>query len=173
MRASRIILAIASIICGIICLCVPTCGISFIGWMLTIIMLASSISIIYGYVSAKTSGIKPEMYMGVGTLILGIILLVFSIIAMFNPDVRAVLDTFILVIFTIGLIFKGANMISIGIMVPGPGFLLIFPGILLLIAGGYGIVSIFYAAAMMDLFCGVGFIVLGISMLCGDYQYSR
>ena len=173
MRASRVILGILSIICGIVCFAVPTFGISLIGWALTILMVISGINAIAGYVNSNTAGTKNEMYMGGGSLILGVILLIFSIIAIFNPGVRGFLETFILIMFVIGLIFKGINMIATGIMIPGSGILLIFPGILLLIVGCYGVASLFYAAAVVGVFFGLGFLVFGISMLCGDYQFTR
>ena len=170
MKYMRYILGGLAIVAAVLCFVNPLFTVRFIGWALTVILGISGITMIANYIANKRAN-RAEVGAGAVTLLFGILIAVFSLLAILFPAVEAYLRVFLIVMFSINLFLTGVNMLIISFtgygMLP---FLTGLLGILLIIGGANGFIHLVNGAITMNIFFGIGLLVYGISLLCGTSE---
>ena len=170
MKAARIISGIFAIVGGFFAFMYPGLTTILMAWVLTAVLAVSGISLIFTYIK-RGKTYKQEAAVGAGTLVLGILFAIIGILGFIFPGMRVTLDLFVIIFFVIHLISSGISMLGAGIAKKGSMWVLwIILGIILILAGIYGIVHIFYAAVTLGLFIGIGLWSYGVSMLCAPNE---
>ena len=102
MKIFNLVLGILSIIGAIYSIFYP--GITFLnsGWIVTVLLGVWGVCSIvdYAFNCGKKQNSKSEAFMGVLKLVFGIVAAVTSVLAVFVPSIRVVLDIIILCIFS-------------------------------------------------------------------------
>ena len=167
MKALRYIIGALAIIFGIIFFAIPSFAVSFCGWMLAVVFLIIGIAAIVSYFRGKKEK-QSIISTGIGMLIFGIIMVIFSILALFVDSVQTAFEVIVVIMFVVGLISLGINTIIASNVLFGTARILsLITGILMLVVGFYGIFSIFYAAVAFSVYAGVSFIMFGLAMFFG------
>ena len=173
MKASYIIPAILSIIAGIFALAYPVEADVIIFWIVVFIVLISAIGMIIYNVKNKDQVNRSQSIFARGSLGVGIVLLILALLVMIFPAIRETLMIIFIIIFAISLIARGIDLLRLGIVTGGGiGVLNIICGIILMIAGINGIISIFSAAITMGIFIGIGLIVFGLTLLISGPMFQ-
>ena len=150
----------------------PVFGVTMVTWTIVILMLAIGLVNIFTYVRYGRVE-KHKSALGGGSLLLGILLAVFAILAMVFPGIRAGMDIFIVVLFAVNLFFNGIDMMFGSAAVKTQTnsdfapFMMVL-GFLMFIAGIMCICSLFTAALTFGFVMGVSMLVFGFTMLCSS-----
>ena len=166
-KATRIIAGIVAIVAAVIVLSVPGSAAAFSAGILITVQLVAGIAMVVSYIKCKNRNLGISI--GIGTLILGILLALLAIIAVFSPAIKGMLAIMVTIIFVINLMMKGIADIVLGAqkLVAFPVVNIII-GILMILIAFEGIASIFMAAIAMDTFMGMGLLFFGVALLCSS-----
>lgn len=176
MKVFNCILGIFSILASTYCIFYP--GLTFlnVGWIVTIIMGAWGISAIIDYVANHKKGDKPKGEVAVGSLglVLGIVAAVFSILSMFLPGIRAMLDIAILGMFAGWLIVSGIGSVAVALSARKNGskgwIVSLILGILVLIGGIYGIFHMLFVAQTLGILIGIMMMTYGFRLILSVFE---
>ena len=152
MKVFNCILGILTVLASIYCIFYP--GLTFlnIGWIVTIILgLWGTLGLIAGIAAA-----------------------VVSALAMFMPGIRVMFDILILAIFAVWLIVDGISSIATSFKVKKSGssvwVLPLICGVLVLLAGIYGIFNLIFTAQTLGLFMGILLMTYGIRLILSAFK---
>ncbi|MCQ4022571.1 MULTISPECIES: DUF308 domain-containing protein [unclassified Ruminococcus] len=175
MKVFNCIFGIFSIFAAIYCIFFP--GLTFLnsGWIVTVLLGAWGICAIFDYASNKSSGkSKSEAAVGTLGLVAGIAAAVLSVVSLFIPGIRLLLDTFILCIFAGWLFVSGINSIADSFKVKKTGskswILSLILGILVLLAAIYGIFNLIFLAQTLGLVIGFMLMTYGIRLIMSVFE---
>ena len=172
MKVFNIIMGVVSVLGAIYCIFFP--GISFLhaGWIMTLLMGGWGICAIFEFAQNKKKPNKSgtEIAMGVISLIMGISAAVVSIVGIFVPAVRLIVDVTILwmligwfLFVGIGSIFAAVGAKKMG--VKGWWFTLVL-GILTILGSVYGMFHLVVFAQAIGLGIGALLMVYGVRLFC-------
>ncbi len=170
------IFGIFSIIASIFCIFYP--GLTFLnsGWLVTILLGIWGICLIIDYVSNRKKGnkSKSEVAFGVLGLVTGIAAAVVSVLAMFMPGIRLIFDVIILCVFSLWLIVSGITSVVTSFKVRKSGIkswlLTLILGIIILIAGIYGIFHLIFVAQTIGLLIGIYMMIYGVRLILSLFE---
>lgn len=176
MKVFNCILGVFSIIGAVYCIFFP--GVTFLnsGWIMAVLLGAWGICAIFDFVTnrKKAEKSKSEAVMGVLGLVSGIAAAVISVLAMFMPAIRLMLDIFILGIFSGWLIVSGISSIIrsfAGKKAGGKSWIAtLIWGILVLISGIYGVFHLIFLARTLGLLMGILLMVYGVRLVCTVFE---
>lgn len=175
MKVFNCILGILTVLASIYCIFYP--GLTFlnVGWIVTIILGLWGISTIISYAVSRNDGNnKEKALMGTLGLIAGIAAAVVSALAMFMPGIRVMFDILILAIFAVWLIVDGISSIATSFKVKKSGssvwVLPLICGVLVLLAGIYGIFNLIFTAQTLGLFMGILLMTYGIRLILSAFK---
>lgn len=175
MKVFNCILGILTVLASIYCIFYP--GLTFLncGWIVTIILGLWGISSIVSYAASRNDGNnKEKALMGTLGLIAGIAAAVVSVLAMFMPGIRVMFDIIILAIFAVWLIVDGISSIATSFKVKKSGssvwVLPLICGVLVLLAGIYGIFNLIFTAQTLGLFMGILLMTYGIRLILSAFK---
>lgn len=176
MKVFNCIFGIFSIIASIYCIFYP--GITFLntGWIVTILLGVWGICSIVDYVAKrkKEDKSKSEAAMGVLGLIAGITAAVISVLAMFMPGIRLILDVIILCVLLFWFIISGITSVALSLKIKKSGskswVLTLICGILIVLAGIYGIFHLFFAAQTIGFLIGILLMIYGIRLVISIFE---
>lgn len=176
MKVFNCILGIFTILASIYCILYP--GITFLnsGWIVTILLGAWGICAIFDYAKNHSNGEKPKGEAAMGTLglVMGIAAAVFSVLALFLPGIRAMLDIIILCMFAGWLIVSGINSIAVSFAIKKSGsnrwILSLILGILVLIGGIYGIFHMLFVAQTIGILIGMLLMTYGFRLVLSVFE---
>ena len=172
MKVFNCILGVASILGAVYCIFFP--GMSFLhaGWIMTLIMGGWGVCAIFDFAQNKKKQNKSgsEIAMGVISLIMGISAAVVSVVGIFVPAVRLMVDVTILWMLIGWFLCIGVNSIfaSIGAKKMGAKgwvFTLVM-GILTILGSLYGMFHLVVFAQAMGLGIGALLMVYGVRLFC-------
>lgn len=175
MKVFNCFLGILSILASIYCIFYP--GLTFLnsGWIVTIILGLWGIFTIVSYAASRKDGNnKEKAVMGTLGLIAGIAAAVVSALAMFIPGIRVMFDIIILAIFAVWLIADGISSVMTSFKAKKSGssiwVLPLICGVLVLLAGIYGIFNLIFVAQTLGLFMGVLLMTYGIRLILSVFK---
>lgn len=176
MKVFNCILGIFAIFASAYCIFYP--GITFLnsGWIITVLLAAWGICAIFDYASKHNSAEKSKGEAAMGTLglVAGIVAAVFSICAMFLPGIRLVLDIIILCMFAGWLIISGIYSVAASIQVKKTGskrwIISLVLGILVVLAGIYGIFHLLFVAQMIGILIGILLMTYGLRLILSLFE---
>lgn len=176
MKIFNSIIGVLSILSGVYCIFYP--GLTFInsGWIVAVLLGVWGIFSIVDYVANRKNAQKNkrEAAMGAVGLVVGILAAVISILALFTPAVRAMLDITILGVFAGWLIIDGISSIISAVKAKGMGGKLwivsLICGIVVALAGIYGIFHLLFIAQTIGLLIGILLMVYGIGLILSVFQ---
>lgn len=176
MKVFNCILGIFAILSSLYCMFYP--GITFLnsGWIVTILLGAWGICAIFDYATNHNNGEKSKGEAAMGTLglVLGIVAAVFSVLALFSPGIRAMLDICILWMFAGWLIVSGISSIAVSFTVKKSGskiwILSLILGILVLIGGIYGIFHMIFVAQTIGILIGILLMTYGFRLILSVFE---
>jgi len=176
MKALNCIFGIFSVIAAILFFFHP--GISFLntGWIVAALLGAWGICAILNFVSNRKKGEESpgEAVMGVLGLVAGIASAAVSVLALFSPRIRITLDIIVLYVFAGWLIVNGIGSIAASYKVKKEGFkgwiFTMILGIVVLIAGIYGIFHLISASQTMGYMIGILLMTYGIRMILSVFE---
>lgn len=161
------------------CYCIFYPGVSFInaGWIITLLLGGWGICAIFDYFSNRKTAPKSknEAFMGVLGLICGICAAVFSVLAIFVPRFTLLLDAFMMYMFCGWMIVSGINSIFKATDIKKTTgskwwiFTLIM-GILVAIAGVYGIFHALFLARILGYLIGFWLMAFGVRLICSVFE---
>ena len=112
--------------------------------------------------------------MGTFGLVLGIAAAVFSVLALFFPGIRAMLDIIILCMFAGWLIVSGISSIAVSFTIKKTGskrwILSLILGILVLIGGIYGIFHMLFVAQTIGILIGILLLTYGFRLILSVFE---
>lgn len=178
MKVFNCIFGIFSIIASIYCIFYP--GITFlnIGWTVTILLGVWGICSIVDYVTKrkKEDKSKSEAAMGILGLIAGITAAVISMLAMFMPGIRLILDVIILCVLLFWFIISGITSATVSFKIRKSGskswVLTLICGIIVVLAGIYGIFHLIFAAQTIGFLIGILLMIYGIRLIVSIFEKS-
>lgn len=176
MKVFNCILGIFAVLASIYCVFYP--GITFLnsGWIVTILLGAWGICAIFDYATNHNNGEKSKGEAAMGTLglVMGIAAAVFSVLALFFPGIRAMLDIIILCMFAGWLIISGIGSIAVSFTIKKTGskrwILSLILGILVLIGGIYGIFHLFFVAQTIGILIGILLMTYGFRLILSVFE---
>lgn len=174
MKIFNCIMGILSILASVYCIFYP--GITFLssGMLVTIILGVWGIGAIINYAANKNEKQKSDVAMGTLGLVAGIVAAVFSLIAMFTPAIRLMLDIIILCIFAGWLIVSGINSIAMSMKIKETGskrwILSLVLGIIVLLAGILGFFNLIFLAQTIGMFIGILLMTYGIRLIISVFE---
>ncbi len=171
----NVILGIFAILGSVYCLFFP--GLTFLssGWIISILLGVWGICAIFNYIAIRKNGGKTNKdttIMGTICLIAGIISSVFSVIALFSPSLRGVIDLCIIYIFIGWLVIKGINDVafSIAFRKQHPLWILsLILGIITALAGLYGVFHVVFIGQMIGVLIGILLMIYGIKLVASGF----
>lgn len=176
MKIFNCILGIFAVFASVYCIFYP--GITFLnsGWIVTVLLGAWGICAIFDYATNRKDGEKSKSEAAMGTLglIAGIAAAVFSVLALFLPGIRAMLDVIILCMFAAWLIISGISSIAISFKIKKTGskrwILSLILGIIVLLAGIYGIFHLVFVAETIGLLIGMLLMTYGLRLVFSVFE---
>lgn len=115
--------------------------------------------------------------MGVLGLVAGIAAAVVSILALFIPSIRMLLDIIILSIFAGWLIISGITSAAVSFKTRKAGskrwVLTLVCGILVLLAGIYGVFHLIFVAQTIGILIGILLMIYGIRLVLSVFEKGR
>ncbi len=177
MKVFNCILGVFSIIGAIYCIFYP--GITFLnsGWIVSVLLGVWGICAIFDYVSNRKNNenSKSKVALGILGLICGIAAAVLSILAIFIPAIYLMLDMIILYLFSFWLIVSGISSIIASVQMKKVAdsaiwILTLIWGILVLIAGIYGVFHMIFLAQMLGILMGVLLITYGVRLISSVFE---
>ena len=176
MKIFNLILGILSIIGAIYSIFYPRITFLNIGWIVTVLLGVWGICSIVDYAinCGKKQNSKGEAFMGVLGLVFGIVAAVASVLAVFVPSIKVVLDIIILCIFSGWLIISGINSAVSSFKVRKSGskswILTLICGILVLVAGIYGYFNLIFVARTIGFIMGILLLVYGLRLVVSVFE---
>lgn len=178
MKTFNCILGVFSIFGAIYCMFFP--GATFLNSSLIVAVLLGVLGIcsIFEFATNRDkkneNGRRKLIAGGVLELIFGISAATLSVLAIFIPGVRAVLDITILLMFVFWLIYAGVSGIFGAVAQKKLGgrmwiFSLVM-SILLIVTGLYGASHLMYAAFAIGYMIGIGLLVYGIRLVMSVFE---
>ena len=163
MKVFNCIFGILSIIGAIYCMFYP--GLTFLnaGWIVTILLGVWGICSVIDYFAKrkKAKAEQSEAIMGTLGLVVGIAAAVISILAMFMPGIRLVVDG----ISSVAMSLKVKKASSSGAwLIP------LFCGILVIIGGIYGFFHLIFAAQTIGFMIGVLLSIYGVKLILSAFE---
>lgn len=176
MKIFNCILGVFAIIGAVYCIFYP--GLTFLnsGWIMTVLLGAWGICAIFDFATnrKKAEKSKSEAVMGVLGLIAGIAAAVVSVLAMFMPAVRLMLDITILGIFSGWLMLSGVNSIIRSFAAKKAGakywVITLIWGILVLISGIYGVFHLIFLAQTIGMLMGILLMLYGFRLIFSVFE---
>lgn len=177
MKVFNCIIGVFAIFAAMYCAFWP--GVTFLntGWIVTILLGVWGICAIFDYFSKPKDGdrSKNNVAMGVLGLIGGIAAAVISILALFMPQVSIIIDVIMLYMlvcwFIIGGIMSIVGAVKMSKVSQSKGWILtLILGILVLLAGIYGIFHMFIMAQTAGLLIGILLMTYGIRLICSVFE---
>ena len=177
MKVFNCILGVFAIFSSIYCIFWP--GITFLntGWIITILLGVWGFCAIFSYFSVpkEERKTKSKAAMGTAGLVAGIAAAVVSVLAIFMPQIMVMFDVIILWLFVGWLILSGIMSIvgAVGVKKTTESkswILTLILGILVLLAGIYGIFNLFVMAQAAGLLIGVYLMVYGVRLFCSVFE---
>lgn len=176
MKVFNCIFGVISIISAIYCIVYP--GIAFLnsGWIVAVLLGVWGICAIADYASKrkKEDKSKGEAAMGALGLVAGIAAAVISVLALFMPSIRILLDIIILSIFAGWLIISGLSSAVKSFKVRESGskrwILTLVCGILVLVAGIYGVFHLLFVAQTIGILIGILLMIYGIRLILSVFE---
>lgn len=179
MKAFNCIFGIISIIGAVYCIFYP--GITFLnsGWIVAVLLGVWGIGAIFDYAAKrnKADKSKGEAAMGALGLIGGIAAAVVSVLALFMPGIRLILDIIILCIFSGWLIISGITSAVVSFKARKSGskrwILTLICGILVLLAGIYGIFHLLFLAQTIGILIGILLMTYGLRLILSVFEKGQ
>lgn len=174
MKIFNCIIGVLSILSSVYCIFYP--GITFLssGLLVTIILGAWGIGAIINYVVNKSEKQKSDAAMGALGLVAGIAAAVFSLIAIFTPAIRLILDIIILCIFAGWLIVDGIKSIAMSFNIKKEGskswILSLILGVIVLLAGIIGFFNLIFLAQTIGMLIGILLMTYGIKLILSVFE---
>lgn len=178
MKTFNCILGCFGVLGAVYCMFFPGATFLSSGLIVAILLGVMGICSIFEFATNKeaknTQGRKKLAANGVIELIFGIGAAVLSVLAIFIPWVRAMLDIMILIMFVFWLIYSGVTGIFTAVAIKKLGskmwvFSLIM-NILLIITGLYGATHLVYAAFAIGYMIGITLLVYGIRLIMSAFE---
>ncbi len=177
MKTFNCILGVFAILGAVYCLCFP--GATFLSSSVVVAILLGVMGVcsIFEYATNRNKENKNDKGLvanGVLGLILGIGCAVTSVLAMFIPWVRAMLDVMILLMFVFWLVYAGVTGIFGAVAQKKLGgkmwvFSLVM-AILLIVTGLYGASHLLYAAFAIGYMIGIELLVYGVRLIVSVFE---
>ena len=174
MKVFNCIFGVFAIIGGIYSICFPVA--SFLNAEVIAIILLGvwGICAIFNYATKqKTEESKTADTIG---LISGIIAIVFCLFAMFVPMINLVVDIVVAYIFAFWLIISGVSTVAVAVKQKGNGgkmwILSLVLGILVGLAGVYGVFHAIVMLATMGTFLAFLLIIYGFRLICSVFEQN-
>lgn len=176
MKIFNCILGVLSIIGAIYCIFYP--GMSFLnsGWIAAILLGVWGICAIFDFLSKhnEKNKSKSEAVMGILGLVAGISAAMVSILAMFMPGIRLILDIIILCIFAGWLIISGISSTIESFKAKKAArkswIVTLILGVLVLLAGIYGIFNLLFVAQTIGLLIGILLMTYGFRLILSVFE---
>lgn len=176
MKIFNCVFGVFSIIAAIYCIFYP--GITFLntGWIVSILLGIWGVCAIVDYAvkRKKEDKSKGEATMGALGLVAGIAATVVSVLALFIPGIRIVLDIIILCIFAGWLIVSGITSVAVSFKVKKSDsknwILTLILGIIVWFAGIYGIFHLIFVAQTIGLFIGILLMTYGFRLILSIFE---
>lgn len=176
MKIFNCILGVFAIFGAIFCIFFP--GLTFLngGFIITMLLGVWGICAIFDYATNRKNPekSKQDATMGVLGLACGIAAAVMSIMAIFTPALRAVIDVFVLGMFSGWLIMSGVNSVITSVKVKKTGskiwILSLICGIIIALAGFYGIFHMVFLARAIGYLIGYFLMLYGIRLICSVFE---
>ncbi len=176
MKIFNCIIGIFAIFASVYCIFYP--GITFLnsGWIVTVLLGAWGICAIFDYATNHNKEEKPKSEAAIGTLglVLGIVAAVFSVLALFLPGIRVMLDIIILCMFAAWLLVSGINSIIVSFSIKKTGskrwILTLILGIIVLLGGLYGIFNLVFVAQTIGLLIGMLLMTYGLRLILSVFE---
>lgn len=176
MRVFRGIIGVLAIMCGIYNIVFPGAGFLSVTWLIAFVLLILGICKIAAYFSARKLGDGDKKLVGGGAfdLIIGILIVIFSIFNLTNELAYASFSLVILIFFIANLFVGGINNIFASFAARRLGsttwvFALI-SGILQLMIAIFAICNIFVGVLYIGLLFSIMLITLGVSLLASAFR---
>lgn len=178
MKIFNCILGVFAIFASIYCIFFP--GVTFLdsGWIVAVLLGVWGICAIFDYATnrKKDNKSKSEAAMGTLGLVAGIAAAVFSVLTLFIPAMRAMLDIIILGMFTFWLIVSGISSVAVSFSIKKTGskkwILTLILGILVIIAGFYGIFHMIFIAQTLGILIGMLLMTYGFRLIMSVFEES-
>lgn len=176
MKVFNCIFGVLSIIASFYCIFYP--GVTFLnsGWIVTVLLGVWGICTIIAFATSqgKKDGDKAEAAMGIFSLILGIAAAIISILALFMPSIRVMLDIIILCIFAGWLIISGIGSAVASFKAKKAGsktwIITLICGILVVLAGIYGYFHLIFVAQTIGFLIGILLMVYGFRLVFSVFE---
>lgn len=174
MKIFNSILGVFSILGAVYCIFYP--GVTFLnsGWIIAMLLGVKGICSIFEYASGSNKDNKALMANGVIGLIMGILAAIVAILAIFVPQIVAIFDIIILIMFTIWLVYSGTASIFRAVALKKQGkkiwiFTLIM-GIIVAVTGVYAAVHWLMAAYMLGTVIGISLMIYGFRLIASIFE---
>lgn len=176
MKIFNCLLGLFSIMGALYCIFYP--GITFLnsGWIVTILLGLWGICSVIDFVLKRKSNNNSKSEAAIGALgfIGGIAAAVVSVLSMFMPGIRILLDVIILCIFAGWLIVSGITSVVVSLKVKKTGskrwILTLICGILVLLAGIYGIFHLIFIAQTIGVLIGILLLTYGFRLIATVFE---
>ena len=177
MKLFNCILGVFAIFGAIYCVFWP--GVTFLntGWIVTVLLGAWGICAIFDYFSRPKDGdrSKKNAAMGVWGLVLGIAAAVVSVLSLFIPGISLIMDIIILYMLIAWFIVSGITSVAGSITASKKSqskswILTLILGILVIIAGVYGLFHLFVMAQTAGLLIGIFLMIYGVRLICSVFE---
>ncbi|MBR3988271.1 MAG: DUF308 domain-containing protein [Clostridia bacterium] len=178
MKVFNCILGIFAIFGSIYCMFFPGATFLSSGWIVAILLGMLGVCSIFEYAANRKKAEKSNTKLvasGVVGLVFGIIAAVLSLLALFFPQVRGILDITILLMFVLWLVYSGVAGIFGAIAQKKLTerkmwvFTLVM-SILLVLTGLYAATHLLYAAFAIGFMVGIELMVYGIRLLLSVFE---
>lgn len=177
MKVFNCILGVFAIFGAFYCILWP--GVTFLntGWIVTVLLGVWGICAIFDYFSKPKDNERPKnnAAMGVLGLIGGIAAAVISILALFMPRISIMVDVIMLYFLVCWFIISGiisiVGAVKISKVSQSKGWIFtLIMGILILLAGIYGIFHMFIMAQTAGLLIGIMLMTYGVRLICSVFE---
>ncbi|MCC8141402.1 MAG: DUF308 domain-containing protein [Lachnospiraceae bacterium] len=178
MRPIYVVLGILSFVCGILCLTNPFESFITIGWLVAIFLLLVGVFFIIMFFqsrqNAQSNFIVPNKpAVGVAGLIFGVLLIVVAILSLVIPSMEEAMDLVILIVFSVWMVVNGFISIFTGVSIrkqsdSGWVFWIVF-GVIVVIAGIYGLLHLAIFSEALGLVLGFLLLLYGLELICSAW----
>lgn len=179
MKVFNCILGVFSVFGSIYCMFFPGATFLSSGWIAAILLGVMGICSIFEYIrNRKEKGENTDKKLvanGALGLVFGICAAVMSVLALFLPSVRGIIDITILLMFVFWLVYAGI----IGIFGAteqkklGGGKMWVFTlvmSILMIVTGVYAVTHLLYAAFAIGFMIGIELMVYGVRLIMSVFE---
>lgn len=176
MKIFNCIFGVLSIIAASYCIFYP--GMTFInsGWIVTILLGVWGVCTIIGYTanSKNDEKSKGDAAVGVLSFIGGIAAAVISVLALFMPSIRIMLDIIILCVFSSWLMLSGITSVIVSFKMKNTGskrwILTLICGVVMTLSGIYGIFNLFFVMQTIGILIGILLMIYGVRLVVSVFE---